>query len=119
MRTENRPSGKPAGLTKDVLEPSADTLWLNEQQTARRLNMSQKWLQKERLIGGGLRYAKFGSAVRYALSDIERYERDRLRSSTSDLGTGAEVIASPNADQAQALPPAIRTCTSERRARGP
>ncbi len=50
--------------------------------------MSQKWLQKGRLNGGcGLRYAKFGTAVRYSLSDIEAFERTSLRISTSDDGS--------------------------------
>jgi hypothetical protein len=48
--------------------------------------MSAKWLQKMRLIGGGLRYAKFGSAVRYSVADIEKYEQSCLRQSTSDDG---------------------------------
>ena len=61
-------------------------VWFTETETAQRLNMSRKWLQKERLLGGGLRFAKFGSAVRYLLADIEAYERSSLRNSTSDVG---------------------------------
>lgn len=60
--------------------------WLTETETAQRLGMSVKWLQKMRVSGGGLRFAKFGSAVRYALGDIEQFERDAIRSSTSDTG---------------------------------
>ena len=62
--------------------------WLTEGEAARRLNISQKWLQKKRLEGGGLRFAKFGSAVRYALADIEEFEQASLRASTSDSGGG-------------------------------
>ena len=36
--------------------------------------------------GDGLRFAKFGSAVRYAVADIEDFERRCLRTSTSDDG---------------------------------
>lgn len=50
------------------------SIWLTEAQTAERLNLSKKWLQAQRLKGGGIRYAKFGSAVRYSLADIEEYE---------------------------------------------
>ena len=60
--------------------------WLTEAETARRLGMSVKWLQKGRLHGGPLPHAKFGGAVRYALADIEKFERDSIRLSTSDQG---------------------------------
>lgn len=63
-----------------------DEKWLTEVETAMRLRMSKKWLQKARTKGGGPRFAKFGSAVRYAVSDIEQFEKSRLRSSTSDHG---------------------------------
>ena len=64
-------------------EPS-EKRWLTEAEVSRRLNISQKWLQKKRLEGGGLRFAKFGSAVRYSLADVEQFEDRSLRSSTSD-----------------------------------
>lgn len=84
MTSEKHPISQP----KDASEATATPRWLSEAQTAKRLNMSQKWLQKKRLQGGGLRFAKFGSAIRYSLADIEVYERDCLRSSTSDSGLG-------------------------------
>lgn len=64
--------------------PKPRCVWLTEAQTAERLNMSVKWLQKERLCGGLLRFAKFGSAVRYSLADIESFEQASLRMSTSE-----------------------------------
>lgn len=66
--------------------PTSETLWLTEAQTAKRLNMSVKWLQKDRLVGSRIPFAKFGTAVRYSLADIEQFERNSVRSSTSDLG---------------------------------
>ena len=70
------------------IDPSdaLERTWLTETEAAYRLGMSTKWMQKMRHSGFGPRYAKFGSAVRYSLSDLEKYERERLRSSTSDLG---------------------------------
>lgn len=65
---------------------SLDQQWLTEIDTARRLGMSRKWLQKARLTGHGPLFAKFGSAVRYSLRDIEEFERASLRHSTSDEG---------------------------------
>lgn len=69
-------------------ECQSEQKWLTESQTAQRLNISAKWLQKTRSQGGGggLRFAKFGSAVRYAVADIEDFERRCLRTSTSDDG---------------------------------
>lgn len=60
--------------------------FLTEAETAVYLNMSRKWLQKERARGGGIPFLKFGAAVRYRFSDIEDYERKSLHISTSDGG---------------------------------
>lgn len=60
--------------------------WLTEAETAARLSMSKKWLQTARRVGGGPRFAKFGSSIRYSLADIEEYERQSLCRSTSDAG---------------------------------
>jgi hypothetical protein len=59
---------------------------LNELQVAERFNVSVKTIRKWRLNGGGPRYRKFGSAVRYALADIEAFEEACARRSTSDTG---------------------------------
>lgn len=64
--------------------PSARTLWLTEAQTAERLGLSVKWLQKERGRGSCLRYAKFGRAVRYSIADIECFEQNCLRTNSSE-----------------------------------
>ena len=55
-----------------------------EKEVARHLGLSVKWLQKMRLIGGGIPYHKFGSAVRYASADVRAFETESRRSSTSD-----------------------------------
>ena len=60
--------------------------WLTEREAASRLRMSVNWLQAQRLHGRAPRYAKFGSAVRYSIVDIEAFERLSLRYSTSDGG---------------------------------
>ena len=68
---------------------SADQqVYFNEGWVAKRLGLSKKTIQSWRDKGDGPPYRKFGSAVRYALSDIEAYEVDALRTSTSDLGPG-------------------------------
>lgn len=62
------------------------TAYLNEQQTAERLNVSVRTIRKWRLTGMGPRFRKFGSAVRYSLVDLEAFEEAAVRMSTSDQG---------------------------------
>lgn len=62
--------------------------YFNEDWVAKRLGLSKKTIQSWRDKGGGPPFRKFGSAVRYALSDIEEYEDAARRISTSDNGQG-------------------------------
>ena len=73
-----------------VKSKSRAALWLTEQELAERLNLSIKVLQSNRLKGCGVPFAKFGSAVRYSLSDIEAFEQRAMRRSTSDDGRSEE-----------------------------
>ena len=70
--------------------------YLNEHELADRLGMTVKWLQKMRLLGGGIPFCRFGRAVRYSIEDIERYEAAARRSSTSDLGATPMYTPSPH-----------------------
>ncbi len=58
--------------------------YFTEKEVAERLNMSVKWLQKMRGAGGGIKYSKFGGAVRYPIEEIERFERESRRNHTSE-----------------------------------
>ena len=58
--------------------------WLTEREAGAWLNLSVKWLQKQRLLGHPPRYAKFGGAIRYGVADLEAYEQACLRESTSE-----------------------------------
>jgi len=71
------------------LQVASKTLYLTEQQVSERLNVKLATLRKWRLKGGGPRFRKFGSAVRYALVDLEAFEAAATRMSTSDPGPGA------------------------------
>jgi excisionase family DNA binding protein len=57
---------------------------LTTAEAAKRLNVSESFLAKERVKGTGCRFRKLGRAVRYRLSDIENYLRSRARTSTSE-----------------------------------
>lgn len=60
--------------------------FITETELAERWNVSIKMLQNQRWRGDGLRFHKFGSAVRYSLVDIEMYEAECARNSTSEGG---------------------------------
>lgn len=65
------------------------TLFLTEDELAIRQNRSVKTIQTERQKGGGVPFRKFGRAVRYHIADVESWEAQRTRRSTSDAGPDA------------------------------
>lgn len=69
--------------------PQAEKAYLNEKELAERLNVSEKWVQKMRGTGGGVRFHKWGRMVRYAIADVVAFEGASVRNSTSDLGQPA------------------------------
>ena len=56
---------------------------LTETQLAERWAISRKTLQAWRLRGGGPRFVRIGTAIRYMLSDITAYESVNTHDSTS------------------------------------
>lgn len=59
---------------------------LTSRDAAKILNMSVYWMERKRWLGDGPEYLKVGRAVRYRLSDLEKYLSNRGRNSTSDIG---------------------------------
>ena len=59
--------------------------FLNNTQAAGYLNLSPRTLEKQRVIGGGPRFRKFGRRVLYALVDLDAWADGRRCTSTSDL----------------------------------
>jgi hypothetical protein len=57
---------------------------LTEAQLADRWQISIRTLQAARVKGSGVRFVRIGRSVRYRLEDIIEYEKDRLRTNTSD-----------------------------------
>lgn len=56
-----------------------DKSYLTEAEAAEFLAISQKTLQRWRFSGRPPRYAKFGGAVRYAISDLRDYASTSLK----------------------------------------
>lgn len=69
------------------------TLFLTEDELATRQNRSVKTIQTERQKGGGVPFRKFGRAVRYHIADVEAWEAQSIRRSTSDTGSWASSVA--------------------------
>ena len=57
---------------------------LNQTELAGRWNISPRTLERWRWSGDGPTYIKIGGRVVYRLEDVEAFERDQLRTSTSD-----------------------------------
>ena len=57
--------------------------FINQQGLALRWCISPRTLERWRWLGEGPRFIKLGGRVVYRLTDIEAFEADKLRSSTS------------------------------------
>jgi hypothetical protein len=55
-------------------------------ETAIRLKVSESFLAKKRVTGGGPKFFKVGRVVRYPETAINEYLSAQLRTSTSDVG---------------------------------
>jgi len=60
------------------------THYLTNDEAAAFLKLSPRTLEKQRVIGGGPRFRKFGRRVVYAISDLENWADERVCDSTSD-----------------------------------
>jgi len=67
--------------------PSAATRadrYLTNDEAAAFLRLSPRTLEKQRVIGGGPRFRKFGRRVLYAIADLETWADARAFEMTSD-----------------------------------
>jgi hypothetical protein len=67
-----------------MTDPVAPEINLDTAAAAKRLGVSESFLAKARMRGTGPRYSKFGRAVRYTPANLDRYQLDRSRTSTSE-----------------------------------
>jgi hypothetical protein len=64
-------------------QATVSTRHLNQRELAERWNISARSLERWRWIGAGPRFLKLGGRVVYRLEDIEAYEAEQLRDSTT------------------------------------
>lgn len=62
--------------------------YMSTRQLANRWNISLDTLGRWRVIGIGPIFLKLGSRIRYRLKDVEAYENNILRKSTSESVSG-------------------------------
>jgi hypothetical protein len=68
----------------DSQSTHANLAHLTQEEAAAHLNLSPRTLEKYRVIGGGPKFRKLGSRVRYTLSDLNEWSSARTCESTSD-----------------------------------
>lgn len=70
----------PLPLAKTAQSPR----YLTNDEAAEYLRLSPRTLEKQRVIGGGPRFRKFGRRVMYAVADLETWADQRSFEATSD-----------------------------------
>ena len=58
--------------------------YLTNDEAAEYLRLSPRTLEKQRVLGGGPRFRKFGRRVMYAVADLDAWAAERSFDSTSD-----------------------------------
>jgi hypothetical protein len=64
--------------------PMSTIVLLTPRETAKHLRCSERKLERHRLVGDGPPFVKIGTAVRYPLSELEKWLADNTRRSTSE-----------------------------------
>ncbi len=77
---------RPAPLrpTAAVAATTQPPRYLNNDEAAAYLRLSPRTLEKQRVIGGGPKFRKFGRRVMYAVSDLDAWADSRSFEATSD-----------------------------------
>lgn len=74
-------ASQPQAATTPLAPPAR---YLTNDEAADFLRLSPRTLEKQRVIGGGPRFRKFGRRVMYALVDLEAWADARCFEATSD-----------------------------------
>ena len=70
--------------TQQPTQTTQSARYLTNDEAADFLRLSPRTLEKQRVIGGGPRFRKFGRRVMYAISDLEAWADARSFEMTSD-----------------------------------
>lgn len=78
---------RPAAALATQQQPAATAQpqrYLTNDEAAEYLRLSPRTLEKQRVIGGGPRFRKFGRRVMYAVADLDVWADERSFEATSD-----------------------------------
>ena len=75
---------RPAPLRPAAAAPAQPQRYLTNDEAADYLRLSPRTLEKQRVIGGGPRFRKFGRRVMYAVTDLDTWADQRSFEATSD-----------------------------------
>ncbi|KQB57114.1 MULTISPECIES: AlpA family transcriptional regulator [Acidovorax] len=64
--------------------PAQPQRYLTNDEAADYLRLSPRTLEKQRVIGGGPKFRKFGRRVMYAVADLDTWAAERSYETTSD-----------------------------------
>ena len=64
--------------------PTSTIVLLTPRETAKHLRCSERKLERHRLVGDGPPFVKIGAAIRYPLSELEKWLAEHTRRSTSE-----------------------------------
>ncbi|WCU83882.1 helix-turn-helix domain-containing protein [Pseudomonas aeruginosa] len=67
-----------------VATPAQPQRYLTNDEAAEYLRLSPRTLEKQRVIGGGPKFRKFGRRVMYAVADLDAWAETRSFETTSD-----------------------------------
>ena len=70
--------------TQQPAQTTQPARYLTNDEAAEFLRLSPRTLEKQRVIGGGPRFRKFGRRVMYAITDLEAWADARSFEMTSD-----------------------------------
>ncbi|MBN9330216.1 MULTISPECIES: helix-turn-helix domain-containing protein [unclassified Comamonas] len=73
---------RPAAAT--IATPPQPQRYLTNDEAAEYLRLSPRTLEKQRVIGGGPKFRKFGRRVMYAVADLDTWADERSFEATSD-----------------------------------
>jgi hypothetical protein len=76
-----RPAAAPAATLATAAQPQR---YLTNDEAAEYLRLSPRTLEKQRVLGGGPKFRKFGRRVMYAVADLDAWAAERSFESTSD-----------------------------------
>jgi hypothetical protein len=105
--------------------PMSTIIHLTPRETAKHLRVTERTLERRRLIGDGPPYVKIGASIRYPLRELEKWLEERTQCSTSETVTPVS-RRRRKAQRAPSDPPptaadsaAVRTIPNQRQAAKP